>query len=197
MILVGTLHTDPKGSEKLRKVLDTYSPRKITLEAPSTLEISEYEALVIDYKNFIKEQFPATEDFLGFEALTVAKYARDTGSAVYLVDHPIVLESYKKENILNLIRTLGAPEPDYLKKIREMEDEREQYMAEHILRIRPDMHIGGMNHVFERGVHKIPLFKRLESLNPQRIALMKLDELDATLKEYDARLKLNPTHSVP
>ena len=57
-------------------------------------------------------------------------------------------------------------------------EEREKYMAEELLRLKPDMYIGGLGHMVEGYKEKegvVPLFKRIE--DPQIIRLCEADIL--------------------
>lgn len=61
---------------------------------------------------------------------------------------------------------------------RDFKEEREQYMAENILRIKPDIHIGGVGHAFKGFVEVCsaePLYRRLGDTVTKRIRLCEVD----------------------
>ena len=228
MILVGTVHIDIDGPKRLEYLLKRLQPKTITVEYPSSFTPEEVEERLgrmhrvalecidkLERPDFEKAYFREIYSNYWYEAITPITYARQSGSVVKGVDHPMTeggfSEDYLKQTF-DLIRATTKPNKsvdyDYFRELavnyideayRSFEilaemsqdipstlevpgfmissdpaEERESHMTENVFRAQPDVHVGGMLHVFEYpGFEHLvtPMHTRLGNAVTQRIRL--------------------------
>ena len=205
MILVGTIHTDLEGPRRLECLLNKYQPRTIALEAPHNYKLEDIIPLISNAKKMLRKKMKrnpnATElefgllDSLNYEWLISFKYAGLTGSKLYPVDCiPIELDVnffvYSTYNMMAYVEPSCDIQKRYYNCNKSIKKEskvvsnfccnkREKFMADKILRIKPDMFIVGLSHVFDEyldGSPVKPLHKRLGKLVTERIRLCDADK---------------------
>jgi hypothetical protein len=235
MILVGTVHNDLQGPERLERVLDRYQPKRISVECPKGMTVSAVENELRNYNRVCmqhvkKAGFPENfERFLndvvnvmGYERLVAIQYAKRKGYDILFTDHAdassvsdcweesfiaamgrlsqlvkedersyeqtradhceIIDRAYYEPKIL---MSVAGIDPELDQAIDNMfdpatdvlTDERERVLAGNIIDVQPNLHIGGMMHIFEMPEIlalfdiKEPLYKLLEGQYSKRIRL--------------------------
>src|SRR3989344_8442223 len=101
MRLLGTIHVDIEGPRRLEKVLRTYSPSVITIEAPNDKSIDELRTIFLGRRErrlqlLRQMNLPSSlerlfADFISsyaYEILVPIEYQRTAGAEVYAVDIP-------------------------------------------------------------------------------------------------------------
>ncbi len=215
MDLVGVHHADLLGRQRLRKLLDEYSPESISIEIMNGLSTEKVESIILNtnqknkyyilrqcafqnvsmsYTNLLLDVF----DIIGYEFLESINYARENNAQIYFVDQP---EFYDKNNISypvavivqNIISIVGLDnlnskeksyeelEKIYIKGIDRqycsvrnniLSGNREDFMAEELRRLKPDLHIAGINHVYNNNPDA--LCNQLKDITENKIRLSSL-----------------------
>ena len=230
MILVGASHKEYVNSTvKLMYLLEEFKPKKVSLEFPSSISLTDAEKLIQQLRERVQYAHPVslklmekeqTPDFLkeletleriegmGYEVYPAIHYCRENDCELRFVDYPemnyfddeflddlaclndffeFVLDfdsenKNRKDAIKLLKKFIDVSDilerweaQDKITDSAEYQEMREQYMADRILEFKPDVHIGGSDHVFGGGLDFFvnPLYKRLEDkgLELRRIRL--------------------------
>jgi hypothetical protein len=243
LVFVGTNHLDIYGCRRLGRLLGSYKPKRVTVEAPSRMEIYKLEEFALDCREKQKEEISGWDfhennevvewlkdlalklsDSHLHEVTTLAEYCRNNEDIeVYAVDSTEIicetdrigleilfvmskinerigsdpLEKILKQETDRCIRlhteTCYMRPTTWLSEIdknsaalehlpEEVQEElikgfdqaiqsqdktynekREAHMAQKILEIRPEMHIGGLLHAYSEIPHDVErLIQRLE-----------------------------------
>ncbi|MEK6963822.1 MAG: hypothetical protein AABX70_05310 [Nanoarchaeota archaeon] len=117
-------------------------------------------------------------EVLGLSYCQVRPFFVELFDRMYL-DKPLLISVFSKiaerlaqEDVDHLRSVMRADEPEF-------EEVREQFMADEILRINPDVHIGGLMHMadFPELQSGVPLYRRLGSSVDEIIRLGEVDKL--------------------
>lgn len=247
LLLVGTVHNDKEGSERLMKVLKFYKPKKITVECSSSVTIDTYES---EKTKSIERVLEEVKDWASsysinklkntsyYEAEVCIEYARENNCELHFIDEEkelissdLVLTLFCAESVRRYIkesklfvdvektfyehyyenkRDRKKKNFNYEKMIEEIDEcslqkfmneyygeellikmkklaeetygrnsGRDKIMEERILELQPDIHVGGVAHIFNTGILKKPLYKRLEirGFKFERMRLIEADNL--------------------
>ncbi len=120
MKLIGTIHYDIQGPERLEHILNKEMPEKISVEFYKIKNIKEAQSLVLKNREKRKKEikkwnlpkplknfaYRISESY-GFELTTTIRYIKKTGASLYLVDNPKMKKYYESDSFLrSLIKEL-------------------------------------------------------------------------------------------
>lgn len=235
MIVIGTVHNDIQGPERLNRALNHYKPKVITVEYPATVLPDEAYRKALRQRYELRSELErhglaeplekllfCSVDAVRFEVVVTYEYCRSTAARMEFVDHPgqYVEDVTNESEFLSEYLSGFNPDlskvgfevlrravvdttdrmyfsPGHLKRycdrvecespegwrietrqeVSEAE-RRETFLADQVNLIKPDLHIGGVAHVFSDYGEFLPVKTLIERLDEKPEKLVRLCEAD-------------------